>query len=938
MDHCAYLRSRLCGHIYLAIVAIALVLSTSGQVLAQGGISYVYDELGRLVAVVDPAGDTVRYNYDAVGNVLSISRQSSSILSIINFNPTSGPVGTSVTIYGTSFSSTPSQNTVTFNGMTATVVSATATKIVTAVPTGATTGPITVTTPTGSATSGTSFTVSSSLAPTISGFTPTIGESGTAVTITGTNFETTASNNGVVLNVSHTLVGSATATSISTTVPPLTGSGRISVATPNGKAVSNGDFFIPPSPYTPADVDVTGRMILGESKTVAINTANKVGMILFDAEAGQRASLKINSSTITSGWITVYSPRGAALGVTSFSGNGEFLDTPILPLSGTYIILVDPDSTYTGNLNFTLSNASDFTGTIVPGGAPVTVTTSTYGQNARLTFSGAASQRVSLNVTGVNLTGGTNNFVNVSIRKPDGTSLVWSNLAGAGFIDTQVLPVTGQYTILVDPWDTSTGSVTLTLYDVPADPTGTITPGASPVTVTTTAIGQNAQLHFSGSVNQRVTLLISGVNLTGGSYNWVNVSIRKPDGTTLVSSTLAAGGFIDTQVLPVTGQYTILVDPWDTSTGSVTLTLYDVPADPTGTITPGGSPVTVTTVTPGQNAQLSFSGSVNQRVSLLISGVNLTGGTYNSFNVFIRKPDGATLAWTTLVGVGFIDATVLPVAGTYTILFDPSDTSTGNITLTLYDVPADAANTATVGGTAVTVSTTVPGQNAQVTFGGTSGQQITVRLSNNTMGTVTVSLLKPDRTTLTYTSSSGSSFNLAAQSLPTTGTYTIRIDPDSTNVGSISARVTDGSANLAFGQQATQSSTAWGASADRAVDGNTDGNFGNNSVTHTTVESEAWWQVDLGSVQSISTIDVWNRTDCCGDALTNFYVFVSDNPFTSTGLSATQNQSGVSGFHVSGQAGTPTSISVGRTGRYVRVQLVGTDRISLAEVQVWPAP
>jgi alpha-L-fucosidase 2 len=119
------------------------------------------------------------------------------------------------------------------------------------------------------------------------------------------------------------------------------------------------------------------------------------------------------------------------------------------------------------------------------------------------------------------------------------------------------------------------------------------------------------------------------------------------------------------------------------------------------------------------------------------------------------------------------------------------------------------------------------------------------------------------------------------------------------------------------------------------VDGNTDGNFSNNSVTHTQVENQAWWQVDLERVQSIGTISVWNRTDCCADALTNFYVFVSDEPFTSTDLVATQNQAGVSSYQVPGQGGTPTTVNANRTGRYVRVQLAGVERLSLAEVQVF---
>src|SRR6185503_296535 len=153
----------------------------------QTTITNVYDEAGRLVAVVDSGGDTVTYSYDAVGNLLSISRHSSASISLIAFTPGKGTIGTSVTIYGTAFSTTPSNNTVTFNGTAATVTSSTATKIVTSVPSGATTGLISVTSPAGSISSATNFTVVSSSAPTISSFTPTIGTSGTSVSISGTN-------------------------------------------------------------------------------------------------------------------------------------------------------------------------------------------------------------------------------------------------------------------------------------------------------------------------------------------------------------------------------------------------------------------------------------------------------------------------------------------------------------------------------------------------------------------------------------------------------------------------------------------------------------------------------------------------------------------------------------------------------------------------------
>src|ERR1022692_960607 len=113
----------------------------------------------------------------------------------------------------------------------------------------------------------------------------------------------------------------------------------------------------------------------------------------------------------------------------------------------------------------------------------------------------------------------------------------------------------------------------------------------------------------------------------------------------------------------------------------------------------------------------------------------------------------------------------------------------------------------------------------------------------------------------------------------TPGTHTLRVDLDTTNsiaetnendntatfTFTVSAPGT--SSNLAQGKAATQSSTLPGyaaAGATSAVDGTTDGNFSNGSVTATNLDSNAWWQVDLGASTAIGSVVVWNRTDCCG--------------------------------------------------------------------------
>jgi len=80
---------------------------------------------------------------------------------ITSFNPSSGPVGTTVTITGANFSSTPANNIVTFNGIAAVVTASTATSITTTVPAGATTGVISVTVIGAVGISATAFTVTS---------------------------------------------------------------------------------------------------------------------------------------------------------------------------------------------------------------------------------------------------------------------------------------------------------------------------------------------------------------------------------------------------------------------------------------------------------------------------------------------------------------------------------------------------------------------------------------------------------------------------------------------------------------------------------------------------------------------------------------------------------------------------------------------------------
>ncbi|MEM6964782.1 MAG: discoidin domain-containing protein, partial [Bacteroidota bacterium] len=141
--------------------------------------------------------------------------------------------------------------------------------------------------------------------------------------------------------------------------------------------------------------------------------------------------------------------------------------------------------------------------------------------------------------------------------------------------------------------------------------------------------------------------------------------------------------------------------------------------------------------------------------------------------------------------------------------------------------------------------------------------------------------------------------------------------------------------NLALGGTATQSSTGFSGVASRAIDGNTNGNYsGGNSVTHTNNEANAWWELDMGAVEYVGMLELWNRTDCCSGRLSDFYIFISDVPFTSQDLTTTLNQPSVFIHRETSTVGVSETIPVNRTGRYVRVQLAGSGILSLAEVRV----
>ena len=133
----------------------------------------------------------------------------------------------------------------------------------------------------------------------------------------------------------------------------------------------------------------------------------------------------------------------------------------------------------------------------------------------------------------------------------------------------------------------------------------------------------------------------------------------------------------------------------------------------------------------------------------------------------------------------------------------------------------------------------------------------------------------------------------------------------------------------------------WDGNAHPAYGVNGSANYGHavgGSLYHTQSGgwADPWYDMDLGAVMPIGSVDIWPRIDCCPEQSQSLWVFVSDAPFDSKSFATTFAQTGVSSWFHGPYNTSMISFPVNRTGRYVRVARSGTSTsLQFAEVQVW---
>jgi YD repeat-containing protein len=733
-----------------------------------------------VIGTVHAASNVVQYTHDAAGNIIAIGRANPVPITITGFAPPSGPTGTLIAITGTGFGATASDNVVTFNGVSATVVAAAVTALTVAVPAGATTGKIAVTVGGSIATSAQEFVVIAPGVPTIAGFTPAAGPPGTAVTVTGTNFNAAPGATTVKLNQNGATASSVVATKLAFAVPAATGSGRISIATAAGSVISAADFVVPPASIAAADILLTTRLAAnGPEQSLGLFAGGKYGVVLFDGSTGDWLSLQFRNFAVNPAgatiWYAIHKPDNSRLASGTLSAASLSIHLPPLPVAGTYTLLLG-----TGIAQVSLDARLERNEFVPTAGTTLSVARS-VGQSTRLLLAAVAGDQKALMVSGLN-TVPAGGRLDYTISLPSGSTFRMGTASELGST-TQLPPftVTGTHTVVYTPRATTTQTAfkvgLLAGVALPVD--------GGAVDLAIGSPGEGARLSFAGVAGQNLGLGITGLVLSPATATYASIAVYRPNADFLTSALCRLDGTqcaVNMPNLPVTGTYNIIVHPESGATGSLRAWLS---RDAAGTLA-SGTPYRLTLARPGQNARLEFAGTAGALIALQVRGIE-TSPTAQRLYIAILKPDGwlPTFAYSTGAGQILI-APPLPVTGKYTVFIEPDSAAKGAATASM-EVLLDPGQSLAIDGPTSDAVIGLPGGSARFTFAGTAGQNLGLGVSNlalNPKVDATVYVYRPDGAQLTaYTcaaSAGGCGSNISVQS---TGTFGIVVTPFSNATG-----------------------------------------------------------------------------------------------------------------------------------------------------------
>ena len=208
-----------------------------------------------------------------------------------------------------------------------------------------------------------------------------------------------------------------------------------------------------------------------------------------------------------------------------------------------------------------------------------------------------------------------------------------------------------------------------------------------PVTMKVTTPGKAATCTFSGKVGQRISTVITNLVINGGSC--ATLTLFNPSGGEVDTSGQDCGfssiGLTNApEVLTVPGTYTVRLALDPTATGSAKLWV-SAPVT-VGTVAINGPPVSMNVTRVGQGVQRTFTGTIGQRISTVVTNLVINSGSGGSgcATLTLLNPKGGQVdssgqdCGSSSIGIG---PDKLLVSGTYTVRLELDQTATGSGTL-----------------------------------------------------------------------------------------------------------------------------------------------------------------------------------------------------------------------------------------------------------------
>ena len=578
----------------VAISGTGFSAATAGNgVTFNGAVAAVVTASATTLVVTVPVGaSTGKIAVTASGNTATSVQDfvvsAPGVPTIAGFAPAGGAAGGAATVTGTNFNPATGATSVKLNQSAATVASVTATQLVFAVPAATSSGRIRVTTGAGSAVSAGDFIVppagvaaadivatarlaADGSAQSIGIFAANKfglilfdGNAGDWLSLQLGNFAVNPAGGAIAYTIyrpdnTQLASGTLSATSLSIHVPQLPVTGTYAVLLGGGIAQVSLDARLESNRIVPADGTTLG----------IARSAGQTTRALIAAVAGEQKALMISGMTIapvgTSVDFAIAQPNGSAFRKGTAFGLGTTSLLPPFTVTGVHPVLLTPTAATTQSA-FQVGLLAGIP--LAVDGAYFDLAIANPGEGGRINFSGTAGENLGLGIKGVALNPTSAANVSFSVYKPDAALLV----SGRCFTDETEcsanlanLPVTGNYSVIVQPASGATGAMRMWLSH---DVTGTLTSG-SPYALSLARPGQNARLAFSGVAGAAIAVQVRAITTTPVAGQGILVQVNKPDGSSLAYAHVSgSAGTLVLPPLPVTGTYTLLVEPEPTGKGA----------------------------------------------------------------------------------------------------------------------------------------------------------------------------------------------------------------------------------------------------------------------------------------------------------------------------------------------------------------------------------